>query len=101
MTERGIRKILTGVVIKNKMDKTAVVLVNRLKKHMTYKKYVKSQTKYLSHDPQNMCNIGDKVKIIESRPLSKMKRWQILEIVEPAVISEIQDNEDSQMEPAQ
>ena len=101
MAERGVKKILTGVVVENKMDKTTVVLVNRLKKHETYKKYVKSQTKYLSHDPKNRCNIGDKVKIIESRPISKKKRWQILEIVEPAVVSDIQDNKDSQMETAE
>ena len=101
MAERGVKKILTGVVVKNKMDKTAVVLVNRLKKHMTYKKYVKSQAKYLSHDPQNRCNVGDKVRIIESRPISKKKRWQILEIIEPAVMSEIQENEIQQMEPAE
>ena len=88
MGARGVRKVLSGVVVKNQMDKTAVVLVNRLKKHKTYKKYIRSQSKYLTHDPGNRCQVGDKVKIIESRPISKLKRWKILEIVETAVTSE-------------
>ncbi len=82
MTGRGVRKKMEGVVVGNKMDKTSVVLVSRLKKHRTYKKYLKSQTKYMAHDPQNKCQIGDKVEIIESRPISKNKRWQIMEIIE-------------------
>ncbi len=82
MTGRGVRKKMEGVVVGNKMDKTVVVLVSRLKKHRTYKKYLRSQTKYMAHDPQNRCQIGDKVEIIESRPISKNKRWQILEIIE-------------------
>jgi small subunit ribosomal protein S17 len=82
MIGRGVRRKLTGVVIGNKMDKTAVVLVNRLKKHRTYSKYVRDRTKYMAHDPQNRCQVGDKVKMIESRPMSKKKRWQILEIIE-------------------
>jgi len=73
---------MEGVVVGNKMDKTAVVLVSRLKKHRTYKKYLRSQTKYMVHDQQNRCQIGDKVEIIESRPMSKNKRWQIIEIIE-------------------
>ena len=82
MTGRGVRKKMEGVVVGNKMDKTSVVLVSRLKKHRTYKKYLKSQTKYMAHDPQNKCQIGDKVEIIESRPISKNKRWQIIKIIE-------------------
>lgn len=82
MTGRGVRKKMEGVVVGNKMDKTAVVLVSRLKKHRTYKKYLRSQTKYMAHDPQNRCQIGDKVEIIESRPISKNKRWQVIEIIE-------------------
>ena len=78
MTGRGVRKRLTGVVIGNTMDKTAMVLVERLKKHRTYMKYVRSQRKYMAHDPQNMCQVGDKVRIIESRPLSKRKRWHVV-----------------------
>ncbi len=79
---RGVRKQLTGVVVGTAMDKTAVVLVNRLTKHSTYKKYIRSRKKYLAHDPQNRCAAGDKVRIIESRPISKRKRWQVLEILE-------------------
>lgn len=71
-----------GFVVGNKMDKTAVVLVSRLTKHRSYKKYVRSQAKYLAHDPWNRCQIGDRVKIIESRPISRRKRWQIIEIIE-------------------
>jgi len=61
------------------MNKTALVLVERLTKHRTYNKYVKRRVKYMAHDPQNLCQIGDKVRIIESRPLSKRKRWQVIE----------------------
>lgn len=82
MKERGIRKKLVGVVVSNKMDKTAVVKVSRLKKHGTYKKYVTGQKKYKAHDPRNSCRVGDKVRIIESRPMSKAKRWQVIEILE-------------------
>ncbi len=84
MRKRGVRKKLSGVVVGNAMEKTAVVLVNRLRKHKTYAKYIRQQSKYLVHDPQNRCQIGDKVKIIESRPISKTKRWQVIEIVEKA-----------------
>ena len=82
MKERGIRKKLIGVVVSNSMDKTAVVQVSRLKKHRTYKKYITGQKKYKAHDPQNSCQVGDKVKIIETRPTSKTKRWQLIEILE-------------------
>ena len=85
MAERGVRKQLTGVVVGNQMDKTAKVLVTRLKKHRTYKKYVKDHKTYMVHDPENACQIGDKVKIIESRPISKMKRWQVIELLEKGV----------------
>ena len=80
MTERGIRKSLAGTVVSNRMEKTALVLVERLTKHRTYGKYVRRRSKYMVHDPQNKCQIGDKVRIIESRPISKRKRWQVLEI---------------------
>ena len=85
MAERGVRKQLTGIVVGNRMDKTAKVLVSRLKKHRTYKKYIKSHKTYMVHDPKNACQIGDKVKIIESRPVSKMKRWQVIELLEGGV----------------
>jgi small subunit ribosomal protein S17 len=79
MTERGLRKKLVGTVVSNGMDKTALVLVERLTKHPTYNKYMKKRAKYMAHDSQNRCQIGDKVRIIESRPLSKRKRWHIIE----------------------
>ena len=81
MAERGQRKKLVGTVISNRMDKTAVVMVERLTKHATYKKYVRRRAKYMAHDPRNVCQIGDKVGIIESRPTSKRKRWQVDDII--------------------
>ncbi|MBW2205367.1 MAG: 30S ribosomal protein S17 [Deltaproteobacteria bacterium] len=82
MMERGKRKNLTGVVVGNETDKTAMVLVSRIKKHRTYGKYIRSQKRYMVHDPQNTCQIGDRVRIIESRPVSKRKRWQVIEVIE-------------------
>ncbi len=79
MTERGLRRRLVGTVVSNRMNKTALILVERLTKHRTYNKYVKRRVKYMAHDPQNLCQIGDKVRIIESRPLSKRKRWHVIE----------------------
>ena len=84
MVERGVRKRMIGTVVGNRMDKTAMVLVSRLKKHRTYGKYVRSRAKYMAHDPQNKCQVGDRVKIIESRPFSKRKRWHVVEIIESA-----------------
>jgi len=69
-------------VVGDKMDKTAMVLVSRLKRHRTYGKYYREQKKYMAHDPNNLCQLGDKVSIIESKPISKSKRWQIIEIHE-------------------
>jgi len=88
MTGRGVRKKIIGVVVGNKMDKTAVVKVSRLKKHRTYKKYIRRQAKYMTHDPHDRCQVGDKVKIIESRPISKRKRWQVVEIIEKGTTEE-------------
>ena len=85
MSERGVRKRLTGLVVGHKMDKTAVVSVDRLKKHKTYMKYLTVQKKYMVHDPHNQCQVGDKVRIIESRPISKTKKWVVLDILEKAV----------------
>jgi small subunit ribosomal protein S17 len=79
MTERGLRKRLVGNVVSNKMDKTVLVLVERLTKHRVYNKYVRRRAKFMAHDPKNLCQIGDKVRIIESRPLSKRKRWHVIE----------------------
>ena len=85
MKERGLGKTQTGIVISDKMDKTVVVQVDRLVKHPVYKKYVRRRAKYKAHDENNSCQNGDRVVIIECRPLSKSKRWQVSQIVEKAV----------------
>lgn len=95
MGERGVRKRLTGVVVGTKMEKTVVVLVSRLKKHSSYVKYIKKHSKYLAHDPKNRCQPGDKVRIIESKPISKTKRWQVIDIMERSE-SEGPDNSSDQ-----
>lgn len=82
MTE-GKRK-LTGEVVSNKMDKGVVVKVTRQFKHKSFGKYITRWKKYMAHDEANDCNIGDRVVIIESRPLSRRKRWRVLEVVERA-----------------
>jgi len=81
MSERGVKKKLVGLVIGRKTDRTAVVTVSRLKKHKDYNKYITVQRKYMVHDPQNRCQVGDKVRIIESRPISRTKKWMILDVV--------------------
>ena len=85
---------MTGVVVGANMDKTVVVLVNRLKKHQTYSKYIRRHSKYLAHDPQNRCRLGDRVKIIESRPISKWKRWRVVEIIEKGELGTLESNID-------
>ena len=75
------KKVFVGTVISDKMDKTVTVAVTRLQKHPLYKKYIKRTTKLKAHDEGNVCKVGDTVKIIESRPLSKTKRWVVLEIL--------------------
>ncbi len=82
--ERKLRKERVGVVVSNKMDKSILVTVNRRVKHPIYGKFVKKSTKLMAHDEQNSCNIGDTVKIIETRPLSKDKCWRLAEIIERA-----------------
>jgi small subunit ribosomal protein S17 len=84
MEQRGKRKTLTGVVSSDKMDKTVMVVVNRLVLHPDYKKYVRRRTKVMAHDEKNECHLGDKVLLVETRPLSKFKRWRIKEILERA-----------------
>lgn len=84
MKERGMRKTLTGVVSSDKMDKTVVVMVNRLVLHPVYKKYIRKRTKVKAHDEKNECHVGDKVLLIETRPISKLKRWRVKEIIERA-----------------
>ena len=93
MTGRGVQKSFVGVVISNKMDKTAVVMVSRIKKHRTYKKYIRSQAKYMAHDPQNRCRLGDRVRIIETRPISKRKGWQVIEIIERSVEEDLEQKD--------
>ncbi len=83
-TTRLKRARLQGKVVQAKMDKTAVVQVTRKYPHPIYKKYVKSTKKYYAHDQQNSCNVGDEVLIEATRPLSKLKRWRILEITRKA-----------------
>ncbi len=82
MLERNLRKIRTGVVSSNKMDKTVTVAVERKVKHPIYGKFVKKTTSFHAHDEKNECSIGDVVKIMETRPLSKTKRWRLVEVVE-------------------
>ena len=82
--ERNLRKTRTGKVISNKMDKTIVVAIEEHVKHPLYKKIVKDTYKLKAHDENNECHIGDIVKVMETRPLSKDKRWRLVEIVEKA-----------------
>lgn len=81
IARRRIRKSFSGVVVSNKMDKTVVVKVQRLVRHPRYKKIVRRFSKFKAHDPENRCQLGDEVTIIETRPLSKEKRWRVKEIV--------------------
>ena len=82
--ERNLRKERIGVVVSNKMEKSIVVLVERKVKHPKYGKFVKKSTKFMAHDDKNECNIGDTVRIMETRPLSKNKCWRLVEIIERA-----------------
>ena len=84
MDERNLRKTQVGKVVSNKMDKTIVVAIEDHVKHPLYKKIVKRTYKLKAHDEMNECNIGDTVKVMETRPLSKDKRWRLVEIVEKA-----------------
>ncbi|MHB8057226.1 MAG: 30S ribosomal protein S17 [Desulfuromonadaceae bacterium] len=82
MSERGHRKIQVGVVVSDKMEKTVVVKVDRLVKHSVYSKYIKRSEKYKVHDENNSSKVGDRVQIIECRPLSKDKRWSLKQIIQ-------------------
>ena len=84
MTERNLRKTRTGIVVSDKMDKTITVLVERRLKHPIYGKFVKKTKKFTAHDETNDCKEGDTVRIMETRPLSRNKRWRLVEIVEKA-----------------
>ena len=84
MSDRNLRKTRIGVVSSSKMDKTVVVAVERKVQHPIYGKFLKKTTKFYAHDEKNECSPGDVVRIMESRPLSKTKRWRLVEIVEKA-----------------
>ena len=86
MEERNLRKVMVGTVLSNKMDKTVVVAVQRNVSHSKYGKTVKTTYKLKAHDEQNVCQIGDKVKVMETRPLSKDKRWRVVEVMEKAIV---------------
>lgn len=81
---RGKRSTKRGVVISNRMDKSVVVRVDRIVKHPLYKKYLRKKSKFMAHDEENKCQVGDRVEIIESRPLSKRKRWRVRKILATA-----------------
>jgi len=85
MKTRGMKRQVNGIIVSNKMDKTVVVQVERLVKHSLYKKYIRRSNKFMAHDEENSCQIGDRVEISESRPLSKTKRWRVIRIIEKAV----------------
>ena len=84
MKNRGLRRTLQGLVVSNAMDKTVVVRVERLVQNPRYKKYVRRYSKFMAHDESNACEIGDRVQIIEHRPISKCKRWMVQETVSKA-----------------
>ncbi len=77
MKKRGNRRTLVGTVVSDKMDKTVVVRVERLVQHPVYKKYVRRHNRFMAHDESNSCAVGDRVQIVEHRPLSKRKRWKV------------------------
>jgi small subunit ribosomal protein S17 len=83
-TARPMRKTRTGTVISDRMDKTVVVRVQTLKEHPRYKKHIQQSTRFKAHDEQNQCKVGDRVRIMETRPISHEKRWRVVAIVEKA-----------------
>jgi small subunit ribosomal protein S17 len=85
MKTRGLKKRFEGTVVSDKMDKTVIVTVERLVKHQEYKKYVRRTSRFAAHDEENRCAVGDKVVIAEARPLSRTKRWRVVDIVSKAV----------------
>ncbi len=84
MGERDNKRTIQGVVVSNKMDKTIVVRSERLVKHTVFQKYIRKYAQYMAHDEKNECGIGDRVLIVESRPLSRRKRWRMREVLEKA-----------------
>ncbi len=85
MRTRGLRKRRIGTVVSSKMDKSIVVAIDRIVKHPVYKKYLRRRAKCVAHDEKDTCGVGDKVMIVETRPLSKTKRWRVREILKKAV----------------
>jgi small subunit ribosomal protein S17 len=83
--QQSLKKTLIGIVSSNKMNKTVVVTVNRRLKHPIYGKYISKHKKYMAHDPDSICGLGDTILIEESRPISKRKRWIVKEILEKAI----------------
>ena len=86
MEERNLRKVMIGTVVSDKMDKTVVVAVETSERHEIYGKTVKRTYKLKAHDEENICKAGDKVEVMETRPLSKDKRWRVVRVVEKAII---------------
>ena len=84
MEERNLRKERSGRVVSNKMDKSITVLVESRMKHPIYGKFLSKSTKFMAHDENNECGIGDTVRIMETRPISKLKRWRLVEVIEKA-----------------
>ena len=84
MSDRNLRKTSTGTVVSNKMDKTVVVAIKDNVKHPLYKKIIKRTVRLKAHDEENACNVGDRVSVMETRPMSKDKRWRVVEIIEKA-----------------
>jgi small subunit ribosomal protein S17 len=84
MEERALRKERIGIVTSTKMDKSVVVSVERREKHPIYGKFIKKTKKFMAHDEKNECGVGDTVRIMETRPMSKLKRWRMIEILEKA-----------------
>jgi small subunit ribosomal protein S17 len=84
MENRNLRKTRIGQVVSNKMEKSVTVTIERKVKHPIYGKFVKTSTKFMAHDEKNECGVGDTVSIMETRPLSKNKRWRVVEILEKA-----------------
>lgn len=85
MKTRGMKRQVSGIIVSNKMDKTVVVQVERMVKHPLYKKFIRRRNKFMAHDKDNSCQIGDVVEITEARPLSKTKRWRVSRILQKAV----------------
>ena len=85
LSDQKNKRMMTGHVISNKGDKTIVVRCETIVQHPLYKKYIRRRKKMMAHDPENQCQVGDKIQIIESRPLSRRKRWQLRSILEKAV----------------